>query len=467
VQSVFRLAVRAAAWRTTRELLLAGLPSLLGWTAVLAVLRMALQYVDAGSAPNFNPYGLNAVVAWLAIELAVAALFVRPAGRTTALAAMFVLSGMADIANTFIRFAISLLASDAGSSPFWTSTPVIDTIFAAETIWWAGAMVCVIRSLEVQSRRRLVGKVAALWLALFAANALVPHAPAFVARDFDVRNANWWEFLHAHYADRADDPQHPPIGDLAQIERSQPELLQAELTQLAPARKGVTNIYTIGIAGWADQDVFAKELDGGLAIIASVLPIKDRIIRLINHRATASRLPLANLRNFTAAVRAVAGLMDKDKDVLLLLMTSHGNRNGFALQFPGTAITELTPQQVATALDGEGVKNRVVIVSACFAGIFLPPLANDNTIVMTAADQKSTSFGCSPERDWTYFGDALFRQSMQPGMDFQRAFEHARVLIHGWELMDGDPPSNPQGHFGSALVARLAPLFQSPHNETP
>ena len=91
--------------------------------------------------------------------------------------------------------------------------------------------------------------------------------------------------------------------------------------------------------------------------------------------------------------------------------------------------TELTPQQVASALDSEGIKNRVVIVSACFSGIFVPPLQNDNTIVMTASDDKSTSFGCAPERDWTYFGDALFQQSLQPGTDFQQAFDHARVLI--------------------------------------
>ena len=98
-------------------------------------------------------------------------------------------------------------------------------------------------------------------------------------------------------------------------------------------------------------------------------------------------------------------------------------------------------------------------MSACYSGTFVPPLANDNTIVLTASDAKSTSFGCAPERDWTYFGDALFRQSMRPGRDFQRAFDNARVLIQGWELMDRARPSNPQAHFGPALVARLAPLF--------
>jgi hypothetical protein len=128
---------------------------------------------------------------------------------------------------------------------------------------------------------------------------------------------------------------------------------------------------------------------------------------------------------------------------------------------PGDVVTHLTPQDVGATFDREGIKNRVVIVSACYSGTFVAPLANDRTIVVTASDAKSTSFGCAPERDWTYFGDALFRQSLRPGRDFQAAFDNARVLIQGWELMDHARPSNPQAHFGAALVARLAPLFQA------
>jgi hypothetical protein len=206
------------------------------------------------------------------------------------------------------------------------------------------------------------------------------------------------------------------------------------------------------------MDVFRKEVDGGLAAINAVLPIKSRTVRLINHPATVASIPLATEQNFATAVHAVGGAMDKDNDVLVLLMTSHGDRNGFGLRLPFRTI-DLTPKEVAGTLDHEGIKNRVVIVSACFSGIFVPPLQNDNTIVMTAADANHTSFGCAPENDWTYFGDAFFRQALQPGTDFRNAFDHARVLIEGWELMDRAPSSNPQGSFGPALVAKLAPFF--------
>jgi Peptidase C13 family len=255
-----------------------------------------------------------------------------------------------------------------------------------------------------------------------------------------------------------------PENEAARLEQSQQALLHAEVAHIAPPNKGVTNVYAIGIAGWADQDVFIKELDGGLAVFDRILPARSHTVRLVNGRDTAKTLPLATERNFAAAVHAVAAVMDRNADVLLLLMTSHGDRRGFMLRLPNAATSELTPQDVAATLDKEGIKYRIVIVSACFSGIFVPPLANDNSIVLTAADSWSASFGCAAEREWTYFGDAFFRQSLRPGIDLMRAFDNARVLVHGWEMMDHAPPSNPQGHFGPALVEKLAPFFAAAPN---
>ena len=80
---VLKLAARAAVWRTTADPPLVGLPVLLGFAVLLAAVRIALQLPAAAPWHAFNPYGLNAVVAWIALELAVAALFVRPAVRAS------------------------------------------------------------------------------------------------------------------------------------------------------------------------------------------------------------------------------------------------------------------------------------------------------------------------------------------------------------------------------------------------
>jgi len=458
VWGVVKLAMRAVIWRRTFDPPLVGLRSLLAFAVLVAAVRAGLQLVEAGALQDFNPYALNAVIAWIALELAIAALFVRPAARTTALAAMFILSVIADIVMTAMSVGAPLAMQAAGQPALINNAVVTSAIYILLFVWWIGAMTCIVGSLEQQSGWRVVGRIAGLWLALFAANVAMPHTPVFVPPDFDPRNANWWETVYA--AHRAEGKPRTGLssGQIVQIDKTQPRLLEDQFARLAPSRKGETEIYTLAVAGWADQDVFIKEIDGALEAIGSVLPIKGRTVRLINRRDTVDTIPLANFRNFSAAVHAIGDVMDKDNDVFVLVMTSHGEQTGFALQLPG-GTAELTPQQVAAALDGEGIKNRVVIVSACFSGIFVPPLANDNTIVITAADAKHTSFGCAPERDWTYFGDAFFHQSLHPGADFENAFEHARVLIHGWEMMDRATPSNPQGSFGRALAAKLAPFF--------
>ena len=59
----------------------------------------------ATPSPVFNPYGINALIAWLVIALAVAAFFVRPAARTTFLSAMVALSVLTEVVLSAIRLA--------------------------------------------------------------------------------------------------------------------------------------------------------------------------------------------------------------------------------------------------------------------------------------------------------------------------------------------------------------------------
>ena len=72
---------------------------------------------------------------------------------------------------------------------------------------------------------------------------------------------------------------------------------------------------------------------------------------------------------------------------------------------------------------------------------------------------RNPSFGCAPGRDWTFFGDAFFNRALRPGLDLSSAFNGARITISEWELAENLSPSNPQAHFGPALVEKLAPVF--------
>jgi simple sugar transport system permease protein len=109
----------------------------------------------------------------------------------------------------------------------------------------------------------------------------------------------------------------------------------------------------------------------------------------------------------------------------------------------------LRPQYLREALDETGIKNRLVIVSSCFSGAFIPALANDTTIVLTAAAHDRTSFGCQPERDWTYFGEAFINQAMRQNRPLLDAFGTAKLLIESWEARDNVRPSLPNSSVGS------------------
>jgi hypothetical protein len=456
----FRTALRAAVWKPTPEPPLLGLPGLLVVVIAAFGVEIATQYVSAGTPARFNPYGLNALLAWTTIGLVIAALFVRSPGRLTFLAGMMMITAIPNLLNIASALTLPTNFWDTHKIGLWTNDDTRTLFFIVELIWWVGALIALLRSVDPNPCRSRVLRVAGLYAVTLIAGFAVPHDPVFRGRDFDRRIANYWEYIPAVLHGEFEHDKEPPPRRVngARVELAQPALMDEAVARLAPQTKGRTDIYAIGIAGWAEQDVFVKELDGALASAARSLPIADRIMRLVNHVDTVGQTPVATRNNFAAAVHAMARVMDRDEDVLLLFLTSHGSPDGFALRLPGLISTGLTPADLASVLDREGIKNRIVVVSACYAGVFIKPLANDDTIVLTAADEKSTSFGCSNEREWTYFGDAFFNRSLRPDASIEEAFLDARMLIGQWEARDGLHASNPQAHFGRSLTGKLERL---------
>ena len=50
----------------------------------------------------------------------------------------------------------------------------------------------------------------------------------------------------------------------------------------------------------------------------------------------------------------------------------------------------------------------MVLVSACYSGVFVgPSMQKKNRIILTAARQDRTSFGCSAENEYTYWDSCL------------------------------------------------------------
>ena len=59
-----------------------------------------------------------------------------------------------------------------------------------------------------------------------------------------------------------------------------------------------------------------------------------------------------------------------------------------------------------------GIRWRVIVVSACYAGSFIEPLRDENTDHPDRGGRDRTSFGCSDDNDLTYFGEAFYRDAL-------------------------------------------------------
>jgi len=98
------------------------------------------------------------------------------------------------------------------------------------------------------------------------------------------------------------------------------------------------------------------------------------------------------------------------------------------------------------------------MVSSCYSGGFVEPLKNDYTAIATAAAPDRTSFGCSNENDFTYFGEALLKDQLQQEYSFPLAFQQANAAITERESRENLTASNPQYYVGDAIAPRLEAL---------
>ena len=145
--------------------------------------------------------------------------------------------------------------------------------------------------------------------------------------------------------------------------------------------------------------------------------------------------------------------MDPEEDVLVLALTSHGTPRGVAV-LAGRRSGLISPRKLRDMLDASGARYRVVIISACYSGVFARVLANPSTLVITAAATDRPSFGCEDGATWTYFGDAFYNQALRRDARLDAAFGEAKRLVTERERREGFEPSEPQ-IAGGSLVLRL------------
>jgi peptidase C13-like protein len=199
------------------------------------------------------------------------------------------------------------------------------------------------------------------------------------------------------------------------------------------ARK--VSVVSFGLFG--DQGVFRREATGAAQAVAGRFGAGPIDVRYNSKKGGG-----ATIEALARSLQVAAHGLDAENDILFLILTSHGSPAGLAVK-AGRLTQTLTPAGLADMLARTGVRHKVVVISACYSGVFIPRLANPDMLVITAADADHPSFGCEDTARWTYFGDAFFNIALRQAKSLQDAFAVARALVRQRELRQHFEPSNP------------------------
>lgn len=387
------------------------------------------QFNGWGVISQLANYALFLLAAYLAAQiqgqlerfslLVVAMLAAEPAGQ-----------GMIEI----YRLSLDFVAAGENDWMAWG-------VYALLVAWFFAMFFRAQRRLFTTSRRRTALAVGIYFGVILANSFGLPHT----------------EVWYTAYAE--DDASSRPALDVEATYYAQPELLNAALERLQPQRPGIHDIYFVGVAGWAEQDVFLREVRSVHQLFDARFDTAGRSLVLINNPATVGEVPLANASNLQRVLRHIGELMDPDEDLLFLYVTSHGSsKHELSMHYWPLSLNDISAGRLSEMLAASAIGWRAVVISACYSGGFIPSLNDARTMVLTASAADRQSFGCSNENAWTYFGEAYFDKALPQTPSFVAAFQRAASAIAEREVSEKLEPSLPQVWVGEEIAQFLPKL---------
>jgi hypothetical protein len=334
--------------------------------------------------------------------------------------------------------------------PLYIVLTALDEIYVADrwsmpaaVILALGALAYVARALRTLSGRtqlRALGGGAALLAAYLWLGQLIDLHPTLWAPPGNV-----------------DEPESGMPAQLAEsLLFDQRERLDEALDAVADSGSAPA-VFFVGFAGVASQKVFAEEIKLAAHVVGQRFDSGSRQLLLINDHRDFDSYPLATVSGLRYALGEIARKMHAERDILFLSLSSHGSDEPLLSVSNGSLpLEQVTGDNLASALRDAGIKWRVIVISACHAGAFIAPLKDSNTVLITAAAADKTSFGCSDDRDLTYFGEAFYRDALPRATSLQQAVVLMRSAIAAREQLEHVEPSDPQAFFGGQIERLLS-----------
>ncbi|PWK41114.1 peptidase C13 [Pseudomonas sp. B21-040] len=258
-----------------------------------------------------------------------------------------------------------------------------------------------------------------------------------VLTDGTVQSGTWLNGQRVRDADGKLLPDSLELGLLAQGRLLEDALLNV------PASTPAVELYTLTLGGDGKQSVFLRESDYVSNMLSSRFGAFGQI-RLVNHRDHLMDRPMATRENLR---RAAATLAERSgpEDLIFIYLTSHGtSEHQLVLDQPRMELADLPADELAAVLAPLKNRDKIIVISSCYSGGFIPALKDERTLIMTASRADRVSFGCAEEANFTYFGDALFAQALNQTDDLEQAFKLAKATVAERELADSFEASEPQ-----------------------
>ncbi len=409
---------------------------------VSALLDLGIDWVRFGAEGYFSWFGLGNEIFGAGVLLLTAAVLTLVFREGTLLMELPVLV-LAGFPLLQVLRVVPYLMPEAmpASAFFWTA-------FDGLMIAWVFALSA--RAIAVALSAMGAGR---WWRAVLGGLALI--APIWFAQSI-APNDGWWK--DASGAGEVD-PRYPnPASE--PVLAAQQRLLDDALSGLDDERPNVTDLYFVGFAGDAREDVFRKDVLAAQKVMDDRWGTDGRSLALINNPRTLLETPVATMTNLRETLNEIGSTIDVDQDVVMVYLASHGSRRHvLEVSLPPLELAPLTAPALRGLLDAAGIKWRIVVVSACYSGGFIDALQDDYTLVLTASQTDRASFGCGHQSDATFFGEALFQHGLAESDSLLSGFEAARARVAEREKAGGHtPPSNPQIFVGPEMAEKLKEL---------
>jgi Peptidase C13 family len=223
--------------------------------------------------------------------------------------------------------------------------------------------------------------------------------------------------------------------------------------QLADKQRGDKTEGQIIFAGFAmnsTSKAFRSDVTSAEKFILSINP-NAIIFKLDNPAWGQSTIwPYSTMENMALVLAKVTALA-RPQDKVVILMTTHGNVDLLSINFSEKYYPSVDSKWINRNLNGLRGKPTLLLLSACYSGSFIDPLAGPSRIILTASAKDRSSFGCQFQSTNTYFIDSLLNQPTFLDSSIVQLMNTAKLEVDKREKEQKlTPPSLPQMSIGRA-----------------